>query len=110
MRFLAAVLSSELLSWVLKRRSRAWRGQWMGARAANLRRLPVVEPDDATQDDVVAAFEGCRRLANEYDAAVTDRDKQLLVRLYDDAVAAFDRRVFELYAIDNVELTVIRTG
>jgi len=57
MEFMAALLSSELLSWALRRRSRAWRGEWMGARAANLRRLPILEPDTTTQQAVVAAFD-----------------------------------------------------
>ena len=110
MEFLAALLSSELLSWALRRRSRAWRGDWMGARAANLRRLPILEPDAATQQAVIAAFDGCRRLAAELADAVTDHDTELLGRLLDDAVAAFDRRLFELYSITNEELQVIRSA
>ena len=108
--FLAALLSSELLSWVLKRGARAWRGEWMGARAANLKRLPIVEPSVGTQTEVVELFESCRGLATEIDSAVSDRDKELLGRVFNDAIAHFDSRVFDLYGITNAELRVIRSS
>jgi hypothetical protein len=39
--YLAVLLNSELLSWILKRYSRAWRGDYFGARKNNLARLPI---------------------------------------------------------------------
>lgn len=108
--FLAAVLSSELLSWMLKRRARAWRGEWMGARGRTLGKLSIVEPDADVQHDVVTAFQTCRRLAVDFDAAVTDADTEQLGRMYDGAVAAFDRKIFDLYEISDDELLVIRSA
>lgn len=105
--YLAALLNSELLSWMLKRFSRAWRGAWMGARAANLKRLAIAEPDDHTQHAIIDACRTCRRLAIAYDAAVTDGDKEQLTRLYLGAVSTFDRMVFDLYEVTNDELMVI---
>ncbi|HEU4943907.1 MAG TPA: N-6 DNA methylase, partial [Solirubrobacterales bacterium] len=108
--FLAAVLSSELLSWVLRRLAREFRGQWMGARAGSLKRLPVVEPDDDAQAAVVALFDSCRHFAAELDATTADHDRELLDRLLGDAVSSFDRAIFDLYEITEEELRVIRSG
>jgi hypothetical protein len=46
--------------------------------------LAIAEPDAGTQDRIVDAYTDCRRLATEFDVAVSDRDKELLGRLYHD--------------------------
>lgn len=107
--YLAALLSSHLLSWMAARTSRTFRGGYLGIRAASLRQLAIAEPDTGTQARIVDAFTDCRRLATEFDVAVSDRDKELLGRLYHDAVSTFDRLVFDLYAITDDELLVIRS-
>lgn len=89
--YLASLLNSELPSWMLRRSSRAFRGGWMGARAENPRQLPVAGPDSEQQQAVVDAYDSCRHLAAESDAAVTDGYREQLARLYAAAVSPFDR-------------------
>jgi hypothetical protein len=42
--YICALLNSQLLSWALSRRSRAFRGGWFTARKGNLAVLPIAEP------------------------------------------------------------------
>lgn len=107
--YLAALLSSELLSWMLRRSSRAFRGGWMGARADNLKALAVAEPSVSDQQAIIGAWEDCRRVASEYDAAVTDSDLEQLGRLYRGTITTFDGLVLDLYNISDDELVVIRS-
>jgi hypothetical protein len=95
---------------VLKRRARAWRGDWIGLRRGNLVPLPIARADTQLQDTIVAAYERCRGAADALDDAVTDADTETLSRIYDAAVLAFDRLVFDLYEISDEELQVIRSA
>jgi TaqI-like C-terminal specificity domain len=108
--YLAALLNSELLSWALKRYSRAWRGDYYGARKRNLVRLPIASPEDATQAAVVDSFEHCVAAATAFDAARSGFDQETLGRAYENAVEQFDRVIFDLYEITPEELLLIRSS
>jgi type I restriction-modification system DNA methylase subunit len=108
--YLAALLNSELLSWALKRYSRAWRGDYFGARKRNLARLPIATPDGETQAAVMAAFDGAVAAAAALDAARSDFDQETRWRVYENAVERFDRLVFHLYAITPEELLLVRSS
>jgi type I restriction-modification system DNA methylase subunit len=107
--FVAALLNSELLSWILKRYSRAWRGDYFGARKGNLSRLPIVTPPTETQDAIVEAYRWCVTNAEQLDAAVSDHDKEMVGRIYDEAVARFDQLVYDAYGIDAHDVRRIRS-
>lgn len=108
--YLAALLNSELLSWALKRYSRAWRGDYYGARKGNLVRLPIAIPAAAARAALVAAYDQCRLAAEAVDSARSDMDRGSLGRLYPRAVQDFDRLVFETYAITADELAAVRSA
>jgi type I restriction-modification system DNA methylase subunit len=107
--YLAALLNSELLSWVLKRYSRSWRGDYFGARKGNLSRLPIYVASDGEQQQVIAAFDDCVATAEALDEAQSDADREMLGRAYTAAVAVLDRLAFDLYEISDDELRVIRS-
>lgn len=107
--YLAALLNSELLSWVLRRYSRAWRGGWFGARKGNLERLPIATPDLNVQADVVERYRHCQRLAAEV-GEERSGDQELIQRLLASAVEAFDRSIFTLYGLSSDEVTLVRSG
>ncbi len=108
--FLAALLYSEFLSWTLKRRSRAWRGGNGSvpgqATSSACRSASHPSPSSAKSEGLHAA---CCTLAAQLCAGTTDRDKDLLGRLYDDVVATFDRRIFELYAVTSAERLIVQS-
>jgi hypothetical protein len=107
--YLAALLNSELLSWALKRFSRAWRGDYFGARKRNLVRLPIAIADEEGQTAVVDAYDQCVAAAGAYDAAQSEFDQETLGRVYESAVEQFDRLVFDLYGVTPDELRLIRS-
>jgi hypothetical protein len=108
--FLAALLNSELLSWVLRRYSRAWRGGWTAARKANLERLPIAVPGRETQDEVVTLYGECQRATTTLKSARRgSHEREIAARRRATAVRAFDHAVFGLYGITDEELLVIRS-
>lgn len=111
--YLAALLNSSLLSWVLRRYSRAFRGGWFAARKGNLVRIPIAVPAQVMQEEIVAAYKHCCRLASEvYDEnrrVRDDEDSRLLQRLFAAAVREFDQAVFELYGLSADEVRLIRS-
>jgi Eco57I restriction-modification methylase/TaqI-like C-terminal specificity domain len=107
--YIAALLNSELLSWVLRRYSRAWRGNYYGARKRNLARLPIAIPEADEQQAVVNGYSDCVGAAAALDSARSDHDRESLARIYDSAVDRFDRLIFDLYEITPDEVRVIRS-
>ncbi len=107
--YLAALLNSELLSWVLRRYSRAWRGGWFGARKGNLGRLPIAVVDGAVQAEIIDHYQHCQRLARDVGRRHGSRD-ELVERLLAPAVEAFDRSVFMLYGLAAEEVALVRSG
>jgi hypothetical protein len=107
--YLAALLNSELLSWVLKRYSRAWRGDYFGARNRNLSRLPIALPPQETQDRLIDAYTTCVATAEALNDARSDHDRETLDRAYAAAIGQFDRIVFDLYEISDDELRAVRS-
>jgi hypothetical protein len=109
--YLSALLNSELLSWVLRRYSRAFRGGWFGARKRNLAQLPIIVPSATSQRQIVTSYEHCRRLIGEiYDDSRRQRDdddSRLLRRLASAAVDRFDQAVFQLYGLSSAEIALI---
>lgn len=105
---LVALLSSRLLSWVLSRRSRAWRGGWFAARKGNLVRLPVAEPDESTGEEIKELFRRCCAAAAALDGARSDRETDRCQRLLGDAVRRFDTAAFDLYGLSRLERELVR--
>ncbi len=99
--YVAALLNSTLLTWVLRRMSRAWRGSWFEARKGNLARLPVAVPIAATQQEVVGLY---RQVVTAVgDAANNNPDDPDRARLAAVARRTFDHTVASLYALSLVE-------
>lgn len=107
--YLAALLNSELLSWILRRYSRAWRGDWFGARKGNLVKLPIAVVDGALQAEIVDSYQHCQRLASDLGRRHGSRD-ELVERLLAAAVEAFDRSVFRLYGLTAEEVALVHSG
>jgi hypothetical protein len=107
--YLAALLNSSLLSWVLRRHSRAWRGGWFGARKGNLERLPIAVPNTAAQVHLVELHDHCQRLAVEIHQRHSTGD-ELNQRLLANAVNAFDKAVFDLYGLTPDEMLLVESG
>jgi hypothetical protein len=108
--YVSALLNSHLLSWVLRRYSRAWRGGWFGSRKGNLQRLPIVLADDATQARIVSEYKHCRRLSAGLNRERRHSRDELSARLFDIAVADFDRQVFDLYGLSVAEVNVVMSS
>jgi hypothetical protein len=98
--YVAALLNSTLLTWVLRRMSRAWRGGWFEARAGNLARLPVAVPTPAVQRETVALY---REVVAAVNAAADDPDDPDRARLAALARRTFDDTTARLYGLSLVE-------
>ncbi len=98
--YVAALLNSTLLTWVLRRMSRAWRGGWFEARKGNLARLPVAVPSTAVQQETVALY---REVVAAVTAAANDPDDPDRARLAAVARRTFDHTVAGLYGLSLVE-------
>lgn len=105
--YLAALLNSRLLSWVLKRYSRAWRGGWFAARNANLARLPIVLAPQTQQSLIVQLYRACIQCTGTVDSASADLDREIASRVLATAVVDFDAAVEELYALSPREALLI---
>lgn len=103
--YVAALLNSTLLSWILKRYSRAWRGGWFEARKGNLERLPVVVPPVKRQCEIIDEYRQVRQAVA--DAVRNPADAQA-TRLAQTATATFDHMVFRLYGVTAAEITLVQ--
>jgi type I restriction-modification system DNA methylase subunit len=108
--YVSALLNSHLLSWVLRRYSRAWRGGWFGSRKGNLQRLPIVLADDPTQASIVSQYKHCCRLSADLNRERRHSRDELSARLFDAAVADFDRQIFDLYGLSAAEVKVVMSS
>lgn len=110
--YLSALLNSTLLSWVLRRYSRAFRGGWFAARKGNLAQLPIAVPPLTVQKEIVKSYQHCVHLVTELHSgerkARNDDDSRLLRRLVAAAVETFDRAVFELYGVLDFEIALVQ--
>lgn len=110
-RYVAALLNSALASWVLRRRSRAWRGGWFGARKGNLVLIPIAEATAEQRVALIRAYHHCRALTAQLAAATADGTaNDLLQRVLASTTAAFDARVFDLYGLTDAERDLVRAG
>lgn len=107
--YLAALFSSRLLSWILRRYSRAFRGGWFAARKGNLLRLPIAQPAAELSDEVVAAYNRCVASQAALDRAMEGNARELAKRTHRDAVRRFDGVVEALYGLDAAEVTLVQT-
>jgi hypothetical protein len=107
--YLTAILNSRLLSWVLRRRSRAFRGGWFAARAGNLAGLPVAEPDQATKDQIASLYEQCVLTKAAIASARGDAAEALARRTHAAAVTPFDLAIDTIYGLTNEEREVVAT-
>lgn len=103
--YVAALLNSRLLSWVLKRYSRAWRGGWFEARKGNLVRLPVALPDASAQQRLVRLY---REVEGAVSESLGDPDDEPNARLATTGRESFDHEVDTLYALTFAEKNLIR--
>lgn len=106
--FVEALLNSRLLSWVLRRRSRAFAHDWFAARKGNLERLPIAHADSTTGEQVVELFMSCRDLRLAFEEARTDDDRDRRGRSLRAAVATFDDAVDAIYGVTNEERVLMR--
>lgn len=108
--FVAALLNSRLLTWVLRRYSRAWRGGWFEARKANLERLPIAMPSPDVQENVTALYRRCVQATAQMLDGAGELDAQrveLLQGNVEAVAAAFDAEVARLYGLSSSEQTLI---
>lgn len=105
--FVTAMLNSRLLSWALRRYSRAFRGDWFAARKGNLVRLPIAQPSTSAATRVIDLFHHCRTTQHAIDAARSDADRERANRLYRVASERFDRAVEDLYGLSETERAVV---
>jgi len=106
--FLVALLSSGTLSWVLRRFSRAWRGDWFAARKRNLIRLPIAKATTEEQEHIIRLYTDCITQRELLEAARMDASRALRTRLYDNAVENFDRVIEDLYHLTDDERKLVR--
>ncbi len=93
---MAAVLNGRLLTWVLSRYSRAWRGGWFEAKKGNLSRLPIAIVDAAAQQQTVAYY---REVRDAVAAAKLQPDDVGLARAAATTRMSFDHHVYALYGL-----------
>jgi len=103
--YVTALLNSTLMSWVLKRYSRAWRGGWFEARKGNLERLPIATPDAARQAHVVEAFSDAQTAVA---TALANPDEPQLVAVAAEERRSFDHEVNSLYKLSAIERVLIQ--
>ena len=106
--FVEALLNSRLLSWVLRRRSRAFANGWFAARKGNLKRLPIALGDVQSREGIIDLFHRCRDLRAELEDARTDHETEMRGRVLRAAVDAFDAAVEDLYEVSDGEKVLLR--
>lgn len=107
--YLEALLNSRILSWVLRRYSRAFRGGWFAARKGNLVRLPIALPGGKQRAEVVATYQRCVTSHGAVANARRGNDHELAARAHREAVRRFDRVVEAIYDLDDAEVTLVKT-
>jgi hypothetical protein len=105
--YLAALLSSRLLSWVLRRYSRAFRGGWFAARKGNLVRLPIIQPGARQRAQVVESYQHCVTTLQALGQTREGNQRELARRAHREAVRRFDRVVETLYGLNDADVTLI---
>jgi hypothetical protein len=110
-RFLTALLNSEVLSWALRRYSRAWRGEWFAARKQNLAPLPVAIPTPEQERGVLDAYSDCCEAASKcHLSRKGSADREVREHLLAMRVEEFDRQVMSLYGLSEDECAVVRSA
>ncbi|MFH9417167.1 MULTISPECIES: Eco57I restriction-modification methylase domain-containing protein [Streptomyces] len=102
--YIAALLNSALLSWVLKRISRAWRGGWFEARKGNLGDLPIKVPSSEKQQEIVQSY---RRVCAAVRGHAESPGDPQLERIATTARESFDYSIYSLYGIEYDEIALI---
>jgi hypothetical protein len=105
--YLTALLNSRLLSWALRRYSRAFRGDWFAARKGNLVRLPIADAVEGERAAISGLFVQCQTTRQGVEDARSDADRSRAERLHRAATERFDRAVENLYAVTEVERALI---
>jgi hypothetical protein len=109
--YVTALLNSSLATWVMRRRSRAWRGGWFGARKGNLAMIPIATASQAQQQTLASTYQECCQLhAQLRDATGRMTVDDLLRRVTESKVADFDNQVFTLYGLSESERQLILSG
>lgn len=105
--YVAALLNSRLLSWVLTRYSRTWRGGWFEAKKGNLARLPLAVTDAAAQQQTVAYYREVRDAVATAIAHPLDAD---LARTAATSRTSFDHHVYALYGLSFANQNLVQTA
>jgi hypothetical protein len=108
--YIAAVLSSRLLSWVLARRSRSWRGGWHAARKGNLVRLPIRDPGPQARGAIIELYDACVAATRSHAAAASDRERDLRRRVLQGCLRDFDQEVEDVYQVVDKERKLFVTA
>lgn len=106
--FTVALLHSDLLSWVLRRYSRAFRGGWFAARKASLGRIPIAGAHSGARAEVIADYAACERSLAQVGRARSDSDQRLARQVHARAMDAFNYSVEALYGITDLERSAYR--
>jgi hypothetical protein len=105
--YLAALMNSSLLSWVLQRYSRVWRGGWFEARKGNLQRLPIAVPAPEREDEIIRQYHDVRAAVA---AAAVSPDDQRLMLVAETARRAYNHAIYALYGLTISEIALIESA
>lgn len=103
--YVSALLNSALLSWILKRISRAWRGGWFEARKGNLQRLPIAIPPPNRQLELISSYRGVCEAVDEATRFPLDTR---LAQFAATAQDSFNHSVFSLYGLLFREISLVQ--
>lgn len=103
--YVAALLNSALLSWILKRFSRAWRGGWFEARKGNLQRLPISVLSVDRQKEVISSYRGVRDAVAAATQLPADANRLKLAATAQDS---FNHTVYNLYGLSFEEIALVQ--
>lgn len=105
--YIAALLNSTLLTWVLRRMSRAWRGGWFEARKGNLERLPIALPGQLEQNTLTVLYRQVQSAAEDRDR---NPDDPTAARVANVAAQSFDHAVNALYGLTFAEIDTLKAS
>jgi hypothetical protein len=106
-KYVLGLLNSSLLDFYLKRISTTMRGGFFRYFTQYVEQLPIVHPDKARHDAMVAKVDAMLAAKKELAKAKTDKDKTY----YEQKCAALDRQidklVYELYGLTEEEIKIV---
>ena len=108
--YVLGLLNSQLLFWYLKQMSNVFRGGWITCTKQYFGELPVVIPDRASHDEMVAKVTAMLEAKKELGKAHTDKEKTY----YENKCAALDRGidnvVYNFYGLTEDEIRIVEAS